>query len=223
MVEKIRLVSDILANGGIRTHRGYPSEKYFRPESPVAAVNLHSAQGETVVVVAEIFALTANGCENTANQAVELLKEEGFSCQAQGCAFRADMGLFSLRVLATWIPGPAEAASLPYTIYLDDTALLYVTGFTAKSSAELYEYVFDSGATEILRQNMEWTLTLEELIPPSVSPQLDSPDAFTLHIQRKGGRESYPGCLWETVQRTETEQGVRLVRIAKSKKDRQIS
>ena len=40
MVEKLQQVMDTLTEGGIRARRGYPTEAYFRPENPVAAVYL---------------------------------------------------------------------------------------------------------------------------------------------------------------------------------------
>ena len=219
MVKWVAMVMDALRGGGVRARRGYPGEKYIRPEVPVAAVKIYSVEGQTVVVAAEVFAVRAEDCENTADTAIDALEAAGFTCTAGSCQFQEKMGLFSLRILVRRV----EAAKLPCTFYLNKVEMPYVTAFSASSTAEVYQYTSEEGTTEILQGTKVWTLTVEELIPADVTPEEDSQESFSLAVQRDGGTEGYTACRWETVRREETAEGVRQVRIAKSWNDRMIS
>lgn len=217
MVEKLNRVTAALSSGGIRARRGYPTEKYFFPESPVAAVNLHSADQDTVVVAAEIFAQKATDCENAAWEAMGLLTAQGASCSADGCQFQRMMGLYSLRVLARWKPeAESTAQNNDIHLYCNGAHMNYVTGFSAVSTAELYRFTAEDGTVSILRKTPMWELTVEELFPPDMAPQEEPENDFTLEIRREGGSERFPQCQWETIKRTETAEGVRQVRLAKT-------
>ena len=226
MVEKIALVIETLTAGGIRAERGYGQREYFYPQSPVAAVNLHSADADSIVLSVAIYSVEAGACENAAWSAMELLGGIGAECSVGSCQFQKHMDLFSLRVLAKWTAAqasePEATEELSCLVYLNGTKLLYVTGFTASTTAELYRFTDEDGSTEILRNTKVWTLTLEELLPPEVKPEAEAATAFSLAVLRSGGQETYPNCYWETMRRTETPEGVRQVRIAKSWSDRTI-
>lgn len=222
MVEKIDLVISALSAGGIRARRGYPTEKYFCPESPVAAVNLYCADGESTVVAAEIYAEKATDCEDAAGEAMELLKARGASCTIAECQFQRMMGLYSQRVLAHWGTEGATQ-SLGFKLYRNGTQMPYVTGFSAVSTAQLHRFTADDGTISILRQTPVWEVTVEELIPLNVAPEADPDAAFTLEINRAGGGEVFPLCQWDHIQRTETSEGVVQVRHAKTWESRVVN
>lgn len=222
MVEKIDLVVSALSDGGIRARRGYPTEKFFFPDRPVAAVNLHSADGDAVVVAAEIYAQKAADCENAAGKAMELLRAQGAGCSAAQCQFQRMMGLYSQRVLARWEP-EAVAATPGFKLYRNGGWMPYVTGFSAVSTAQLHRFTADDGSVSILRQTPVWEVTVEELIPLNVEPEAETAATFTLEINREGGGEIFPLCQWETIKRTETPEGVLQVRHAKSWESRVVN
>lgn len=226
MVKTIQQVVSALDAGGIRTRRGYPQETYIRPETPVATVNLHSADADSLTLVVEIFALSAAQCENQAWQALELLSPLEGVCSAGRCQYHRNTGLFSLEILVRWETQvlSADVVTAPqYTVYIDDTALNYVTGFSAESTAELYRLTAEDGTEEILRDTQVWVLTVEELFSPEIPPGAESEEYFTLAVTREGGTETYSKCKWESIRRTETAQGVLQVRTAKSWEARAVS
>lgn len=213
------MVMDVLNGHGVRARRGYPAEKYIRPESPVATVNIDSMENGNIVVAAEVFAVKAEDCENTADRAVAGLKAAGFTCTVGSCRFHEKMGLFSIVIRVERI----TKATLPCAVFINEKELAYVKGFSAGSEAEWYRHTSEEGVTEILQETKVWILTLEELIPATAAPVLDSAESFTLEVRREGGVETYPSCRWESVRREETADGVRQVRTAKTWEDRRIS
>lgn len=219
MVKRVTMVMAALNGGGVRTRRGFPNEKYIRPESPVATVNVDSAEGEDIVVAAEVFAVRAEDCENTADRAVDALEAAGYSCSTNGCRFNEKMGLFSMRILVRRLPD----SELLCAIYLDEAVVTHVKAFSASSVAELYRHTSEEGTTEILRDEKVWTLTLEQMLPADALPEADSQNSFTLTVQHAGGSEVYTDCRWESVSREETVEGIRLTRVAKSWEDRTVS
>lgn len=219
MVKRLTMVMDVLNGGGVRSRRGYPGEKYIRPESSVTAVNVYSVENGDIVVAAEVFAVRAEDCENTADQAVGVLEAAGFTCAVGSCQFHEKMGLFSMRILVRRV----EQAQLQCVVYLNKAQMPYVTAFLASSTAELSQHTSDEGVVEILRGTKVWSLTVEELIPADVAPELDTQDSFMLAVERDGGVEVYRECRWETVRREETTEGVRLTRTAKTWIDRTIT
>lgn len=233
MVEKIQQVMSALNAGGIRARRGYPVDTYFRPESPVAAVYLESAQGETVTVAAQIFSTKATDCEDQAAVAFGVLSPLATVCMAESCRFDRQMGLFSLRLLLRWEPAevivpepepePEPEVVVPYQVRINGEILPCVTAFSASFSRELYQNTSEDGETQILSNAKVWILTLEELIPPETEPEAETAESFTLAVTRGGGTETYSQCRWDSVRRTETLQGVRQVRIAKTWIDRTVS
>lgn len=233
MVEKIEQVVDALCAGGIRAKRGYPEEKYFYPDSPVAAVYLEAVQGQSVTVTAQIFAAKAADCEDCADAALKLLAALAGVCTVESCKFDRQMGLFSLRILVRWNPEtetesevepePEPEVSPSFTLQLDQSELPYVTAFSAVFTGELYQNTSEEGETSIAYNTKVWTLTVEELLPPETEPEEDNGEAFTLSVIRQGGTESYTQCRWDTIRRTETTDGVRQVRIAKTWEERTVS
>lgn len=213
----------ILNAGGVRAKRGYPGEKYIRPSAPIATVNIHSVDDAAIAVAVEVFAVQADDCENTAANALTLLLAKGWPCRVEGCQFREKMGLFSMRLLTQYPVRTAVHTQLPYAVFLDNVQMPYVTAFSAESEAELYQDASGEDGTQILRKTKVWTLIVEELVPVDVAPEAASEEAFTLAVQRTGGRETYPDCRWETVRRKESQDGVHLVRIAKTWSDPTIS
>lgn len=224
MVEKLAQVVETLTAGGIRARRGYPAEKYFFPETPVAAVNLHTADGDVLVIAAEIYAQRAEDCENAAWQAMTLLTQLGTSCSAGGCQYQRMMGLYSQRVLIRWEGAEqTDGATLGFKLYRNGTLLPYVTGFSAVCKAELYQVTGEDGSASVMRQSPVWEVTVEEQIPVSVAPQVDPDGEFTLEINRQGGGEVFPKCQWDSVKRMETQRGVHQVRVAKTWANRVVN
>ena len=225
MVEKVQQVVNALSAGGIRARRGYPEEKYFYPTAPVAAVYLESAQGETVTVAAQIYATRASDCEDCADEVFAILRPVADVCMAERCKFDQQMSLFSLRVLLRWEPEelsdlsgdqPELGSSAPYTVYLNGTALPYVTSFSSSFSGELYQSVSGEGEAEILYTDRAWALSIVEMLPLEAVPEVNIEETFTLSVVRGGVQETYNQCRWDTIRRTETDQGVRQWRLAKT-------
>lgn len=232
MVERILQVVQALNDGGIRAKRGYPESKYFRPDSPVAVVYLEEVRGEAVTIAAQIFSGKASSCEDYADQALVLLADLGGQCVVESCEFDRQMGLFSMRVLICWEPETAEESepepepedeALAYSVQLDGELLPYVTAFSAVFTGELYQSVSEDGETAILHNAKVWALTVEELLPPESTPEEDAAEVFSLSVIRTSGTESYTQCRWDTVRRTETADGIRQVRVAKTWEDRTVT
>ncbi len=227
MVEKIQQVVSVLSSGGIRAKRGYPEETYFHPSAPVAAVYLDSAKGEEITVAAQIFATRAADCEDCADTAFSLLGSVGDVCMVESCKFDQKMGLFSLRVLVRWEPKeeeeliggstPTLGAAKTYTVYLNEIQMPYVTAFSASFRGELYQNVSEeTGETEILYTDQAWALSITEMLPLEAVEQSDAGEPFTISLVRNGVRETYGQCRWDSVRRTETAEGVRQWRLAKT-------
>lgn len=233
MVERIQQVVNALSAGGIRARRGYPEEKYFRPDSPVAAVYLEEARGESVTVAAQIFGGNASDCEDCADLAWTLLTALEGECTVESCCYERQMGLYSMRVLIRWDPGedeqlevetgtePETEAEPSYTVALNGVQMPYVTAFSALFIGELYQSTETADAS-ILYNAKVWALTVEELLPSEAALVADVEEPFTLSVARAGGTENYAQCRWDTIRRTETADGVRQVRVAKTWEDREV-
>lgn len=227
MVKTIQKVVDTLTAGGIRARRGYPPDTFIRPEEPVAAVTLHAAAGGEITLAVELYAQNATQCENKAWAAMELLVPLGAVCTAGRCRFQRTMGLFSLEVLVSWeeetVEMPEELPQAPaYSVSLDESALPYLTGFTATYETELLPFEGENGQ-EILCEDEVWILTVEELLPSAHPPVADSELPFSLVVTREGGTERFTGCRWESVKCTLTPQGIHQVRVAKTWEKRTLS
>ena len=219
MVDRIEQVKQVLCDGGIRARRGFPAEKFFRPETPVAAVYLDGINGAVVTVAAQIFATKASDCEDCADGALVLLRTTGGTCMADSCRFDKQMELYSLRLLVRWDPeeqpDSQPVVPLPYTLWIGTTQIPYVTSFSAMFSGELFQNVAEDGTTSIVYNANAWILTIEQFLPAGEKmEEIQTP--FTLYVKHGTFTESFSQCRWDSVRWTETSSGIRQVRVAKT-------
>ena len=213
MVEKLQALLDVLTEGGIRARRGYPTETYFRPERPVAAVYFQDFQGKTLTLAAQIFATQAADCEDSAYRALQLMKALGGYLSADACRYDRQMGLFSQQVRIQWELEQSHIGSeLSYQVAINGVLLPYLTSLTA--TWELLE------GAESGRYTRLWTLTLQELFPLDMELEDGSDAPFELRVIRENSTEIFDQCRWSSITRTETNKGIRQVRVATTAEDR---
>ena len=210
-------VISALQKANIRADEAYPGGRIPALTGPVAAVRLgkvdRSLRSTTVQVI--IMSPAAQGgavCETTALQAIEALEDMDGICVKDLCQFddMADVfhtgitvEFFGVAKANKWSPGPG------YAVTIGDQHMDWVTGFSIRRQT-------DKEITAI--SNAVWEFTMEELLGPGSVDPPDPTEPFALTITRDNGDETFTGCTWTSVKRTDTLRGISQIRTGTAKK-----
>ncbi len=217
MTSKIDQVIEALQSVSIPAIRSFGPRLQPELQAPAAAVSLQrSTDSETEISVWVCCPASLGGivCENAAITAAQALRQLGASCTQELCSFDRSTGLFSCRLLLSWVQ---TAQALPYQVQIGGTALNSLTGVSVQRKVapnpirELGE-----GITSMRWEDEHWDITIEELLPPGSAIEAVSYGTFQLDILREGSKESYPGCRWISLTRRDTARGIQQTRIARS-------
>ena len=85
----------------------------------------------------------------------------------------------------------------------------WVTGFTIRRQT-------DEEITAIA--DAQWEFTMEELLGPGSVDPPDPTEPFTMVVTRNSSRETFTGCTWTSVKRTDTLRGISQIRTGVARK-----
>ena len=210
-------VISALRSKEIRADEAYPGGRIPALTGPVAAVRLgkvdRSQRTTTVQVIVMSPAAQGGGvCEATALGAIEALEAMDGVCTKGLCQFDGMADVFHTEITAeffgvawenSWSPGPG------YSVTIGSQSMEWVTGFSIRRQT-------DGEVTAIT--NAVWEFTMEELLSPGSVDPPDPAEPFTLTITRDNSDETFTGCTWTSVKRTDTLRGISQIRTGTAKK-----
>ena len=210
-------VIDALKAEGIRADEAYPGGRIPALTGPVAAVRLGKVDRavRTTAVQVIVMSPAAQGggvCEVTALRAIEAMEEMGGTCVKGLCQFDDMADVFHIEITAEFFGVAMEnkwAAGPGYAVKIGEQHMDWVTGFSIRRQT-------DEEVTSIA--NAVWEFTMEELLGPGSIDPPDPTEPFTLTLTRDNTDETFTGCTWTSVKRTDTIRGISQVRTGVAKK-----
>ena len=210
-------VIDALQAANIRSDEAYPGGRIPALTGPVAAVRLgkvdRSVRATSVqVIVMSPAALGGSVCESTALRAIEALEAMDGVCVKGLCQFDDMADVFYIEITAEffgvakdggWDPGPG------YAVKIGEQRMEWVTGFTIRRQT-------DDEITAIA--DAQWEFNMEELLGPGSVDPPDPTEPFTMVVTRNSSRETFTGCTWTSVKRTDTLRGISQIRTGVARK-----
>ena len=204
-------VIEALKNANIRADEAYPGGRVPALTGPVAAVRLGKVDRavRTTAVQVIIMSPASQGgstCESTALRAIDTLQDMDGVCTKGLCQFDEMADVFHIEITAEflgvakenkWSPGPG------YAVKIGNQSMEWVTGFSIQRKT-------DDEITAIA--NAVWEFTMEELLGPGSVDPPDPSEPFTLTVTRDLTDETFTGCTWTSVKRTDTIRGISQVR-----------
>ena len=151
-------------------------------------------------------------CEATALGAIDVLEAMDGVCVKELCRFDEMADVFYIEITAEFF-GVATAtgwsAGPGYAITIGEQPMEWVTGFSIRRQT-------DEEVTAI--SSAVWEFTMEELLGPGSVDPPDPGEPFALTLTRPDSDETFTGCPWTSVKRTDTIRGISQVRTGVAKK-----
>lgn len=200
----------------------YPGQKFPPLTGPVAAVHIDKVDRASLTVTLEVNILCpasmgGTQCELEALRATEILRWLGAVCVQNGCIYDGVAQVYAVAVTATFT-AVTEAESYRigpgFYVYINDFRHPFVTGFSAREDlvAEQHFAMGEKAPVGILREQGQWQLELEELIPAGSEEAAEPTPDFELKVITDVKTEIYSHCDWTSVSRTFTRDGLRRIR-----------
>lgn len=219
-IEWIQKTITALNSTGITAQRGYASGIVPSLTEPLATVSIKKADETSLTLSVMIYVPVSQGgtaCESMALDAAETLREIGASCELGSCSYGGKGGLFSIPILVKYSEEekPTAVTVKQPTVVIDGTTVSDVVNVsTGFSSSVVRGKVAETEQTGMVAAERRWTVTVEDLVRSSLSPQQTVVDNFTVTVSRSGETETYTGCCWEKITTEVTAAGTRRVRVA---------
>ena len=214
-----------LREAGFPAERAYSGKKHTAVTEPVAAVHIgkvdRGAYQTTVAVSIHCPAgMGGTACEEAGLRAVEALHEDGAVCTMQGCKYDGLTRTFSVAIAAVYGTMAAsegeeeEPEEQGFAVSIDGKLLPYALEFTAEERRkhELRYAMAERDPKAISLGRGGWDICLVERIPAGGEEQADQTGRFTMQITGRQGVESYHECVWTSVKREFTRQGLKCTR-----------
>lgn len=209
-----------LKNAGIAARRGYASGIVPSLTEPLATVSVRKADATAMTLSVMIYAPVSQGgvvCENLALAAAETLRSIGGACELGSCSYSGKDGLFSIPILVKYseVEEVVSVTAEQPTVVIDGTTVSDVVNVsTGFHSSVVKSKDAQTEQTGMVAAERRWTVTVEDLVRSSLSPQQTVVDNFTVTVSRSGETETYTGCCWEKITTEVTAAGTRRVRVA---------
>ena len=212
---------EVLRAAGLRAARGYPGGRMPQIGAAAVAVNVERAEKSAVTLAARVCCPGHMGgslCEDQAELVAEAWAAAGGVCRREACSYDSGCDLFSVRVLGTWAekPEPEAEPFMALRAFINGWDLPYLTSVRVDKQSQ---WVKDRGAMgQDPRETLEeqaWTVTIEERLP-SRSAERAVEDGFVLVLAEGNVAEQYTDCVWLSVCREDTVEGLRQVRVCQS-------
>lgn len=202
----------------------YPGQKYPPIRNPAAAVHIQQVDRDNMTVTIEVSILCpaemgGTTCETEALRATEVLRRVGASCIQHGCDYDGMAQVYCVSILATFT-GVTEEADCTlgpgFEIYIDDTPIPHVTGFTAEKTVNWEtRYAIGTGVPiGTAGGRVSRKITLTERIPHGSDEAPDNSGEFCLRVEKANHEtETYLACHWTKVTRQLTQAGILRTRV----------
>lgn len=209
-----------LKEAGIQAKRGFPSGLTPGLDAPMAAVSIQSAEATKMTMTVQIYAPVSEGgvyCENLALTAAEALRKLGAECKVGTCSYVGKGGLLTLPISAVFVQQVAQyqATAVIPEVKIDDVAVAQVvnvtTGYTSTSAKGKDS---STGLIQMVSGERRWTVTIEDIVEESLSPQIEVEDGFSVTVIRSGEKETYSGCCWDKITTEIVAAGTKRIRVA---------
>lgn len=215
-------VLDKLRQAGFRAELAFPGQKHTAVTGAVAAVHIETVDraASVVTVAVNIHSpgkLGGTACEVEGLRAMEILHADGAACTMHGCTYDGMTGTFGVSILAayTGLAGMEGAVlGLGFSVRIGESVLPYAVEFSAEESREngLRYAMGEREPQGVSLGRGGWVIRLVEVIPAGAAEVLPESGEFSLEVMRSGGTEVYRSCVWTTVKREFTREGLRCTR-----------
>lgn len=210
-----------LRQAGFSAEYAYSGKKHTAVTEPVAAVHMGELDRGACQISVAVSILCPAGmggtaCEEAGLRAVEALHEDGAVCTMQGCKYDGLTRSFSVAIVAVYsmaVSG-AEQGELGFSVSIDGKTLPYAMEFTAEEQHK-HELRFCMGEREPKAVSLGhggWNICLVELIPAGGEEAAEQTGSFSIQIDGQHGKELYRECVWTSVKREFTRQGLKCTR-----------
>ena len=188
---------------------------------PCVALSLQEYDENGLKMAADVYVPTALGgtaCEKTALEVADAMTYLMARCQVGPIRYDGQMGLFTVRVLVTWTRTTFSI------VRVDGEQVAQVVDFSATRKQVRLPYVTEDGQqTQVTVGGIQWTVTVVDELPRDEMAENDKTGAFTLTVEREGGSETYPGCVWTQVTLEDRKNAIRRIRVAESNQERVVT
>lgn len=216
-------VVEQLTGAGIPAALAYPGSPMPHIAAPVAAVHMQQVDSGSRTSTVEVHILCPGksggaACEEAALAAYNALCALGAVCRQEGCAYDRVTGLYSARVTAAFtqvVQDETVPVVLPgFSVELDGVAQTLAVAFSAEldTGAQAVYVTGEAVAVGGCQGKQQWSLRLEEQIPPGTREPAEAGTEFTLTASDGVDSWVYTGCRWTSIRREYTSQGLRRVR-----------
>ena len=200
----------------------YPGQKFPQLTDTVAAVHIEEVDRAKMTVTVEVSnicpaSMGGTACELEALRATEVLRWAGAVCVQRGCTYDGVAQVYVVSVLATFT-GVTEADDCTiwpgFYVYINEIRHNQAVAFLEEEVPDTkVEYATgESEPVGFSRTGSLWHIQLEELIP-SGTPETEEPaGAFELKIVTDRKTETYYHCMWTSIKREFTKDGLRRTR-----------
>lgn len=200
----------------------YPGQKFPLVTEPVAAVHIEKVDRANLTVTVEVniicpASLGGTTCEVEALRATEILRWAGAVCVQNGCSYDGVSQVYVVSVLATFtciteadscVVGPG------FHVYINEILQPYAIAVAEEEApGTKAEYgMGESAPAGVSRGSCLWNIELEELIPAGSPETVEPTGTFQLKIVTDVKTETYYGCMWTSVKREFSKEGLRRIR-----------
>lgn len=221
-IEWLELVVELLETAGIRAGEEYAVGTAPEITEPVAAVGLSAlecSQGQAAITVSVVSPRTLGGweCQTAAAKAVAALEAAQIHCQMGSMGYLSDCDCYNIAVTAridiclvdgAWVKGT------DWTVTLDDTAVEWVSGFTAEQDQgrRLITATCQTDPIGVTPGTGGWVIKLEQQIPQGGVESQMPEEPFVLEVSDGLTVQVYTDCYWNEVQRSCSQGGMTIQR-----------
>ena len=210
-----------LRQAGFPAELAYSGKKQTAVTEPVAAVHIGKVDRGAYQITVAVSILCPAGmggaaCEEAGLRAVEALHEDGAVCTMQGCKYDGLIRSFSVAIQAvyTMATGQGEQEKADFSVSIDGETLPYALEFTAeeRQKHELRYAMGERNPKGVSLGSGSWDICLVERIPTGGEDLAEQTGSFTIQIAGQHGNEIYRQCMWISVKREFTRQGLKCTR-----------
>ena len=210
-----------LRQAGFPAELAYSGKKQTAVTEPVAAVHIGKVDRGAYQITVAVSILCPAGmggaaCEEAGLRAVEALHEDGAVCTMQGCKHDGLIRSFSVAIQAvyTMATGQGEQEKADFSVSIDGETLPYALEFSAEERLdhELRYCMGERTPKGISFGCGGWNLSLVEMIPAGGGETTEQTGSFSIQITGMHGSEVYKDCVWTSVKREFTRQGLKCTR-----------
>lgn len=207
-----------LREAGFPAEPAYSGQKHTAVTKPVAAVHIGKVDRgayQTTVAVSILCPAGMGGtaCEEAGLRAVEALHGDGAVCTMQGCKYDGLTRTFSVAIQAVYTimaAGEEEQEEPGFSVSIDGQVLPYALEFTAEEEHkhELRYAMGERIPKAVSLGSGRWNICLVERIPFEGEVTTEQTGLFSIQVIGMHGSESYLDCVWTSVKREFTRQGL---------------